>query len=375
MRIGIDTHAAEQDGSGNCRYIRNLVQQLVRTDTQNSYVFFVTDANHSFYARLPETGNFQIHPISGKPAWFRVFFSLPFAAHRQEVDLLHVQYFAPVFYHCKLVVTIHDLIPFIHPEHFSFYERMLFRFLLPRSIRRASRILTVSETSKKDLVRLFNTPEEKIAVTYDGVDPIFTDPAPGQSDHETLGRYGVDKAFFLCVGRIDSRKNLPQLIEAFDHLKTELRIPHQLVIIGKHYFEKDNLGLKIQSLASNQDILLTGYVPDKDLSAFYRSATALIVLSEYEGFGLPALEAMSCGTPVVASDIPVFHEILNETCLFVNQKKKEDVVEAIRKLLTNSGLSESLKQKGLERATMFRWEATAKSTVEAYFSVLSKRTP
>ena len=206
MRIGIDAHAAEQDGTGNCTYFRNLILEMARIDSKNEYFIFATNKNHPFYRNLEKYHNFQIVAITGSPAWFRVFVSLALATFKTKIDVLHIQYFAPVIHRGRLVNTIHDLVAFHFPEYFSRFERMLFKYLLPPGARKADRILTASEVSKNDLIRLLNIPEEKIKVSFCGVSEIFSTPLSGEQVKEVRDRYSIHGKFLLYVGRIDPRK-------------------------------------------------------------------------------------------------------------------------------------------------------------------------
>jgi glycosyltransferase involved in cell wall biosynthesis len=295
----------------------------------------------------------------------RVFFFLPHAAIQEKVDLLHVQYFVPPFFRRPVITTIHDVLPFRIPKHFSLFERAMFHTLLPGSVARSSHILTVSETSRRDLIDLLKTPPQKITVTYNAAGPIFANPSP--SPYRILEKYGLKQnEFFLSVGRVDSRKNLHLLVDAFIHLKQAHKVPHKLVITGKRYFERERLLKKIQVADYASEIILTGYVPDQDLAELYSAATGLVLISESEGFGLPALEAMACGTPVIVSDIPIFHEILAESCLYVNPFQPAQISATMQRLILEPGLRPLLIRQGRERAAQFSWDSTAQLTLNVY---------
>ncbi len=370
MRIGIDAHAAERDGTGNCTYIQNLVLHLTKIDTKNQYVLFVTDATHPFYKNLANRKNIEIIQILRSPAWLRVFVSLCRATKREKIDVLHVQYFAPVGHRGVLVNTIHDLTPFRFPEYFSRFERLLFRMLLPISARRARSILTASCVSRDDLIRLMQLPKDKIRVAHYGVDQnVF-------SNHKDLSkvsdRYPLNDKFFLYVGRIDPRKNLNRLIQAYSHLRDKGAVKHKLLIAGKVYLEPEELKQTLKQCKYQQDIHFCGYVPEEDLPALYHAADVFIYPSEYEGFGLPPLEAMASGTPVVASDIPIFREILEDAALLVNPLDVYSIASGIEKILTDQELRKKLIEKGKNQVEKFNWDKTAMITLQSYEEAMKR---
>jgi glycosyltransferase involved in cell wall biosynthesis len=366
MRIGIDAHSAEQDGTGNCTYYRNLILEIARIDSTNQYFIFATNQNHPFYRRLEEHQNFQIVPITGSPAWFRVFVSLPLATYRTRIDLLHIQYFAPLFHAGRLVNTIHDLAAFHFPEYFSYFERFLFQSLLPPSSRKAHQILTASQVSKNDLIAMLNVPEEKIKVSFCGVSDAFSNSTTEEKIQEVRKLYSLEGKFLLYVGRIDPRKNLVRLIQAYTLLRSRGVINHKLVIAGKVHLKPRLLQKTLKHSPYAHDIAFCGYVPYEYLPALYSAADVFVYTSEYEGFGLPPLEAMAAGIPVVASDISIFREILGNAAALVHPRDVESIAGGIQRILTDDEYRTGLVLKGKERVKKFAWKNTAKITLQAY---------
>jgi glycosyltransferase involved in cell wall biosynthesis len=366
MRVGIDAHSAESDGTGNCTYIRNLILELTKLDETNEYVLFVANRNHPFYETIESRPNVEIVSLGPYPAWLRVFYLLPVAAYREKVDLLHVQYFAP-YGSTRLVNTIHDGAWLRFPEYFSRFERLIFQLLVPLSAKRAKVILTSSATARNDLIELMHLPPEKVKVTYNAVSPIFS--STGFEKHRILDvceGFGLNRGFVLYVGRIDPRKNLVRLIEAYSFFRSRYSLDQQLAIVGKVHLEPDSLQKALEKCEYRDDIRFCGYVSEKDLSALYRAADVFTYVSEYEGFGLPPLEAMASGTPVVASDIPIFREILGDAALLVNPFDVAAIGEAIYKLIADQTCREKFIEKGKNRVKDFSWQKTARVTLHAY---------
>jgi glycosyltransferase involved in cell wall biosynthesis len=355
MRIGIDIHAVERDGSGNCTYIRNLTTHLLQMDQQNEYVLFGTQRDHPFYKTL-KAPNAKLLFCSGS-ALHRYTLFLSQMTKQEKLDVLHVQYFCPWRSDAKLVVTIHDLTPLRYPQYFSLQERMMFRLLLPRSARLASIVLTTSKTSAIDLQNILGVDENRIRITPLGIQQL--DSAPSSQKRIP---------YILYVGRIDPRKNLIVLVEAFSILKKRNEIPCKLVIAGKSYFAESRLHHTIERSEFRNDIELAGFIPDSELPSLYHNAAAFVYPSAWEGFGLPPLEAMASGTPVIVCDLPVFRETLADAALIVPDDP-EKIADAMHLLLTNEEKRANLIQRGLQRAKEYRWENTARTTLAAYQEV------
>jgi glycosyltransferase involved in cell wall biosynthesis len=366
MRIGIDAHSAERDGTGNCTYTRNLILHLSAIDRENQYVLFVTDTSHPFYTQLRDRSNLEIVSVRRSPAWFRVFFSMAAASYRKKIDLLHVQYFAPFLHRGVLFCTIHDLASYRFPEYFSRLERFMFRTLLPVSVKKADLVLTASAVSKNDLISLLHLPEEKIRITYCGVSDVFFSNTTDEEKEKITEAYGLKKKFLLYVGRIDPRKNLARLIDAYARLRRERSLDYDLAIVGKVYLEPADLQQSLVRSGYREDIHFCGYVPDKDLAVLYSAADAFVYTSEFEGFGLPPLEAMASGTPVIASDIPIFKEILGDAAILVNPLDVASIEKGIFQALSDCELRKSLIAKGKDRVKEFTWEKTANLTLQSF---------
>jgi glycosyltransferase involved in cell wall biosynthesis len=365
MRIGIDFHLAEREGTGNCSYLRQLVEALLDLGQDHEYLLYVTNPACPYYQTLPLQANIRLRPLAARNTFQRIS-TLGLKSLTDKVDVLHVQYVAPPVHGGKLVVTIHD-ISFVHcPDYFSLPLRVFLKTLVPLSIRKAAQIITVSEFSRADIQHHYPAAANKVQITHDApaskYKPVH-DPLLKQILFRTLG---LQEKYILYVGRLDRRKNIGGLIRAFSLLKKTQGIPHQLVIAG----QKDYLPRPLQEEISEGDIgeqiLFTGFVPEELLPALYSLAEVFVYPSLYEGFGLPALEAMACGCPVIASNVTALPEVIGTAGLLIDPAQTASLVEAIIKVISDKALREKMSRDGLARAWTFSWTETAKKTLAVY---------
>ena len=239
MRIGIDFHAAERDGTGNCTYIRNLVEHLVRLAPEHEYILYITDASNAYYKRFQGLRNVRLSVVPSPSAFVRMLL-LGLRTFSDRTDVLHATYYGPPFYRGKLLLTVHDL-SFLHiPDTFSAFDRIKDRLLIPFYIKRARAVLTVSEYSRRDIIDAYHAPYDRICVHYNAVDPVFKPVEDAAPARRTLEGYGIpaDARYILFVGRINKRKNLPRLVRSFDALKAK-GFGQRLVIAGAKDFLPD----------------------------------------------------------------------------------------------------------------------------------------
>jgi len=382
MKIGIDFHLAEREGTGNCTYMRNLVESLLTIDSRNEYILYITRENYPYHDRFRAHKNASLSYL-GKGSPLERMFRLGRQTFRDDIDILHVNYYGPPFYHGKLIMTVHDL-SFEHlPDCFTTFERVKDRLLIPFYIRRADRILTVSEFSRQDMVKLYGAAPEKIVVGYNGVNPAFkplTDGGEREEAAKILSSYGINKAFILYIGRLNRRKNLHILIDAFNRIKQDGAFPpfdkggrkgdfsgkleHQLVIVGRRdYLPASDMEM-INSSPFYQDIVFTGYLPDQHLPLAYGRADVFVYPSLFEGFGLPCLEAMACGCPVVTSNTTSLPEVVGDTGILIDPLNPREIAAAIVAVLTDPTRRSLMASRGLERAKLFTWKHTAEKMLE-----------
>ena len=299
----------------------------------------------------------------------------------KDFDIIHYPYFNPFFLtlsisrETKTVVTIHDLIPLIYPKHYPPGIKGNIKFLIQKFlISKMDAIITVSETSKKDIVRFLGVPAEKIFVTYEAAGEIFKPITNHQSLVTVQKRYRLPDRFVLYVGDINYNKNIPALVEACKIINTPL------VIVGKQAMDLENMNLNHPELShlTNHRSLITnhslrlGYVPDEDLVKIFNLATVYCQPSFYEGFGLPMVQAFACGVPVVASKTQALVEIGDDAAIFVDPQSPKDIAAGIKRVIENTNLRRELIEKGLRRITEFSWDKTAKETVSVYRKIIGE---
>jgi len=367
MRIGIDAHAAEADGSGNATYIRGIIKGLLDAEPPYEFVLYVTDQSHPFYRILPGLGaRVILRELRPRTPLLRIPVSLALAASRDALDVLHVQYIAPPVHRGRLVATIHDLGFLRVPSTFSrsFVKRS--RVLVRRTAKRADRVITGSAFSREDLIAEYGLDPKKVSVIPYGIGPEFL-AAAGASEREAarvLGRLGIEKPYILSVGRLNPRKNLPALARAFDRLKKATGLPYRLVLAGPaDYRTKETLEAVSRAAP---DVIVAGLVPDRDLPILYREAEIFVYPSLFEGGGLPALEAMAAGTPVIASKTSSLPEMVGEAGILVDPESVDDIARALVRLATDPDLRRTLQEKGRSRARKMTWENAARATLRVY---------
>ena len=340
LRIGIDAHAIGERAAGNERFIANVAREL-REICDHELVLFFTDRRTA--DRWPDWHSWVIRPRS---AWLRIPLSFPVATRMEGLDVLLVQYAAPRWPGCPVVTVVHDVSFAEHPGWFSPTERLWMRRVIPATMRRAAKIVTVSEFSKSEICRIYGLEPGRIVVAYDGVDPslLMSRPAPGGG------------SYFLAVGNVEPRKNLGVLLDAFSLLRTR-RPEERLVIAGR-----TKRGSREQAA---DGVSWLGYVPDEDLAALMQHAVALCYPSLYEGFGLPAIEAMSCGTPALVSDIPVMQEVCGEAAVLLSPTDPAVWADAMERIARDDGYRSAQAERGKERAAAFTWKRAAEVVLEA----------
>lgn len=367
MRVGIDVHMVGEQETGNETYVVNLVRTLARSDDGHMYIAFTPHPSAMDEAIGAPSRAVRIWP---RLPLLRVLVGIPVFACRHRIDLLHMTYIMPPVCTVPCVVTVHDLSFEAFPDMFSPRTRMLLSWGVPFSVRRAARVITVSEHTKRDIVTRYGVPEEKIHVTYEAAAAVFQPVRDPERLATVRRRYGIPSQYVLAVGNLEPRKNLGTLLRAFRALRADGRIPHRLVLVGKAGWQTSRLLAELQGESLANDVIWTGYVPLEDLPALYSAAALFVYPSLYEGFGLPPLEAMACGTPVVGSNAAALPEVLGDGALLVSPYDVDGMATAIRSVLLDPGLARGLAERGRDRALTFSWERTARQTVKVYREAL-----
>jgi glycosyltransferase involved in cell wall biosynthesis len=373
MRVAIDIRRAGDYGLGT--YIRNIVNQLARIDEDSRYLLIGERRHLAEFDSLPD--NFELLEYAHQPGTLSTHLHLPWLLRKRRVDILHMPWFyAPAIVPSRLLITVHDLSDVLAPPVGASPPVQTGRlFFARRALNRADHIFAVSHASKRDLARFFHIPESKISVVYDAVDERFlTEPLPADADR-ILERHAVNSPYVLYAGNIRPQKNLPRLIEAFAVAKAELRGNPEfdqlkLLVIGESLNRHADLRRAVVRARVREDVRFLGFVPGPVLRVFYSRALAFLFPSLYEGFGLPPLEAMAHGTPVLTSNVSSLPEVFQEAALLVNPENVFDIARGIRQILTENALRQTLRRRGYERARMYSWENAARLVHAAYHSVL-----
>jgi glycosyltransferase involved in cell wall biosynthesis len=268
------------------------------------------------------------------------------------------------------VITVHDLI-FRHlPEHHKRLNRWYLNLTLPLYCRRATHVIAISESTRSDLVAAYGLPPERITVIHEAANPRFR-PQPPDRVAEVRREYGLPERYLLFVGTIEPRKNLTRLLHAFEPFHAE-GLTDALVVVGKRGWLYGDFFAELERSPVREAVILPGFVPDEHLPAVYAGAQALVFPSLYEGFGLPALEAMACGTPVACSDTSSLPEVSGDAALYFDPVSERAIVETLRRLLSDAELRDELARRGLERATHFSWDRVATETEAVYQAVMEE---
>lgn len=373
MRIAIDAHSVGAKLGGNESYAVNLIEALAQIDSVNDYTLYVTtaEAHDRFHQRWP---NFKVQTTLPHTPLIRIPLTLSAELRKHPVDVLHVQFTAPPFCPCPVVVSVHDL-SFEHlPQTFLRRSRTQLRLTVRHSARRADRILTLSEHTRSDVIETYKIDPAKVTAIPLAAPAHFGPVTDDKELQRVRHNYGIDGDYVLTVGSIQPRKNLVRLINAYAALRgahTGNRSP-KLVIVGKRGWLFDETLRALETTGVKDSIVLTGYVPERDLPPLYSGALCFVYPSYFEGFGLPPLEAMKCGAPVIVGNATSLPEVVGDAGLKVDPFDVSAIAGAISELINNSELRRELSVKGLKRAELFDWRQTARQTLMVYEQVARK---
>lgn len=381
MVIGIDANWAVYEKAGVGKYTYNLIKALLAQKQPHQYVLFF-----NFFRKFRERRHFieemvaeaqvpvKIVVSKVPAAWKEWLLYQPIPAkwfYREKVDLFHSPFFAgvPTKPFCPTVVTLHDMV-FVHfPEHRG---RKLSQYYLKRTqlaAKNSEKIIAVSRSTRDDLVKFLPDIHTKINIVYEGADEIFSVIKNKTKLATVLSRYQMEQGkYILAVCTLEPRKNLVRLVRAYALLPNTLRQKYSLVLVGKSGWNNQELNQTIRDLNLTDKVKMTGFVQDQDLPYFYNGAAVFAYPSLYEGFGLPPLEAMSCGAPVLTSKVSSLTEVVEDAALTVDPYNEEEIARHLKSILTSSKIAQSLREKGLAQAKKFSWDKAAKETIKVYNS-------
>jgi glycosyltransferase involved in cell wall biosynthesis len=370
LRIGIDARKLHDFGIGT--YIRNLLRQLARLDRDTEFVVFCRPEDREALTALGE--NFR--PVAEHAANYSIGeqFSIPLAVWRERVTLFHApHYVLPALVRCRSVVTIHDCIHLMFPQYLPSRLALQYaRTSIALATSRATRVMTVSESSKRDILRFFEAPAEKIDVIYNAYDERFTVEPREEDVVRVRERYQLHDEFVLYAGNVKPHKNLERLIDAFDLVRKRGLDHLKLVIIGDDISKYTALRRAVHQHQLHKFVRFLGYLPEETLAVMYRLAGVFVFPSLYEGFGLPPLEAMASGTPVVTSNVSSLPEVAGDAAVLVDPYDAHAIAEGIHRVLTDETLRRDLRKKGVARAGMFSWETSVRRVHKIYMQVANQ---
>jgi glycosyltransferase involved in cell wall biosynthesis len=369
VRIAIDARKLRDYGIGT--YVRNVLRHLARLDRDTEYILLCRQQDCSLASELGE--NFRAVPESSPAYSVREQLAVPMDLRREGVNLFHApHYVLPPLTPCRSVVTIHDCIHLQFPQYLPHRLGYVYaRTALWVAAHRSDRILTVSEASKKDILRHFRVAPAKIDVIYNAIDERFGEP-PSEADVSRVReRYQLNDPYVLYAGNIKPHKNLERLIEAFHLLRREGLDHVKLLIIGDEISKYATLRRAVHRYKLHQHVRFFGFVPDRTLAVLYRLAAVFVFPSLYEGFGLPPLEAMASGTPVITSNVSSLPEVVGDAALLIDPYDPVAIAQAIRRVLTEPALRDDLRCRGLARAQHFSWDRSVRRIREIYAEVLA----
>jgi alpha-1,3-rhamnosyl/mannosyltransferase len=372
VRIGIDGRYIADHFPGIGRYTYNLAAKLPELAPDTDFVLFhnprLLNTRYDL-GRLALNPNLRLLPVDVPPRSLQEQYQLRSLAKALCLDLLHSPYYVmPYWLHCPSVVTMYDLIPMIYPQHLPHrWTAWIFRATASLATRRASQIIAISESTRKDLVHFFGASEDRITVTHLAADERFR-PLDSQQRENTIRTYGLPERYILYLGINKPHKNLAFLLQVFRELRTEAK----LVLAGKEDPRYPQVRDEARRLRLDDRVVSWGEVPDSDLPLIYNGAEVFVFPSLYEGFGLPVLEAMACGTPVICSNTSSLPEIVGDAAICLHPQDRSAWVAALTEVLENQQLRAELKAKGLARAAKFSWQKAARETMAVYRSVLAR---
>ena len=367
MNIGIFSSMTGRQAGGPESYDLGLLRGLSAIGDAHRYAVYCVNPSGAALCRDAAPG-FRVEQLQPRQRWLSIPFGLPAQVRRDRPDLVHATFVAPPYLPAPLVFTLLDISPVTHPQFLPWGLRMRLWPLWRNSIRAARAIICISEFTRQCLIDTFRYPADRAFVAHLGVHDRFR-VVPRTAVAARVAPYGIDGPYILHMGKLQARKNVVRLLRAFHALRDHLRVPHKLVFVGRKTFTSSDVDPVIDQLGLAPHIVQTGHVDDRDTPYLYAGADVLAYPSLYEGFGLPVIEAMACGTPVVTSTVTSLPEVAGDAAVLVDPYSVDAIAEGLARVLSDEALAARLRAAGLVRASTFTWENTARQTLPAYACV------
>lgn len=369
MRFSIDAHAIGRHLTGNEVYVRSLLEGFASLDKKSEFIAYTSVRGAEEYV----PSRIRTRQVSENP-FVRLGIDLARRVRADAPDLLHVQYTAPLFCSAPVVVSIHDVSYIEHPEFFPAARRVQLRLTVERTVRRAAKILTLSEFSRQGIARAYGLDPSRIAVVPAACSEIFKPISRSKAKSFVEGRFQINEPFILNVGDLQPRKNPLGLIRAFEELiGTCPELPHHLVLVGKDTWYAPKVHQAAENSPFGNRIHFTGYVDDSELLKLYNACDIFVFPSFYEGFGIPILEAMACGRAVACANTSAMPEVAGSAAVLFDPHSTEAMMTSMRDLLRNNELRARKERLGQQNASRFSWRGTAQQTLDVYYEVAGVR--
>ncbi len=376
-RIIVDGTMIRERGMGASRYTVNLIRNLSKIDRENKYVIFLDKS--AKVPVLPGKDNFEYYRVFSRPSLFWRLFKLPIIANRIGYDLLHIPVeFSPFMGVKRTVMTVHEIPHIRHslqkkPTIYTRVSNLISRKLFPLCLKKANKVIAVSDSTKKDIVKIFNVDEKKITVAYEAAEEKFHDSMNLEEKLRFRREINAPEGYILNFATGDGRENNDIVLEAWDEINRRVQTSKKLVFAGCPEIKREELEKKTSKIELKSKIEILGFVDEKTLIKLYSAADIYIDISYYEGFGLQVVEAMSCGAPVIASNVASLPEIVGEGGRLVDTEDKERLVYEILDLLSNERKRRKLKKRAIVSASRFSWQKMAKDTLKVYHKGFKRR--
>lgn len=367
-RIALEARSLSTLGGGVRTYTKEVISRILKHQDGNEYVVY-----HDSKKNLGNFGNANEKVVPVGHPLFRIgwdYFLLPQALKKDKIDFIH--YFKPAttpFKKPKAIATMYDVIPLLYPETQTAIQLAYWKKQLPLVAKTCAHLITISECSKCDIVRLLQVDPAKITVTPLGVDPRFH-PVSDQEKKTVRDKYQLSENYILYLGTIEPRKNVARLIRAFNQVAN--RIPHGLVVAGKWGWGFEDVKSEIAKSPFRDRIVILDYIEPEYLVSLCGAASLFVFPSIYEGYGLPPLEAMACGTPVITSNVSSLPEVVGDAAITINPLDEDSLAHEMERLALDVNLQNQLREKGLARAKQFNWDRTAEMTLDVYKKIFDK---
>lgn len=369
MRIGIDGSALVKEAAGIGQWILQVIQNIMKLDSENEYYLFTYDQ-----MKIPFelADNWTVVSYGGeKKKQINFLLTLPGILRKLHIEVfLGTRHYLPPWNSSiRYVAVVHDLIPLYMPELFTKAHKHRFWFFTELCKHQADAIIAVSNATKKDVIQYMEFPEERIRVIYEGANPRFNAERDEAGIAATMEKYHIDSEYILCLSTVEPRKNMLRTIQAYEQCVQQGNLSCKLVIVGGSGWNNGEIYEYVQKNNLSSQVIFTGYVSDEEVKYIYSNATLFIYASLCEGFGIPVLEAMQSGIPVITSNVSSMPEVAGDACELVDPYSIDEIREAILRITGSRERQEAMRRRGLEQAARFSWEQCAREVLEYMLQV------